>query len=108
MLSGHRYVDALAKTELLVDVRGRRIESLTDFREALVSVNPEALGYWKGRSLDALWDIIENRGFSNLLDSHDVLVVHADHSEFLSPENQVGAALLELFESATHARLELF
>ncbi|WP_344636809.1 hypothetical protein [Kitasatospora cystarginea] len=98
----------MARTELLVNVRGHRIESLMDFREALVSVNPEALGYWKGRSLDALWDIIENRGFSDLLDSHDVLVVRADRSEFLSPENRVGAVLLELFESATRARLELF
>ncbi|MGF1429643.1 barstar family protein [Kitasatospora sp. LaBMicrA B282] len=100
--------ESVGRTELLVDVRGRRVESLMEFREALVAVNHEALGYWQGRSLDALWDIIEHRGFSDLLDSHDVLVVRADRSEFLSAEHPVGKVVLRIFDDATHARLELF
>ncbi|GCD96814.1 barstar family protein [Embleya hyalina] len=93
--------------ELVLDVRGLRVATLMEFREALVAVNAEALGHWRGRSLDALWDIIENRGFSELLDCHDVLVVRVDREGFLSAENaDTRASLLDLFERATHARLE--
>ncbi|MFJ9611361.1 hypothetical protein ACIRS1_33985 [Kitasatospora sp. NPDC101176] len=97
----------MTQSELLVDIREYTVESLTDLRAALVAVNHEALHHWQGRSLDALWDIIENRGFSDLLDSHDVLVVRARRSAFLSPEHPLGRTLLELFHDATHARLEL-
>ncbi|MFJ2577368.1 hypothetical protein [Kitasatospora aureofaciens] len=97
----------MEKSELLVDVRDYDVESLTDFRTALVAVNHEALHHWQGRSLDALWDIIENRGFSDLLDSHDILAVRARRSAFLSDGHPVGRVLLKLFADATHARLEL-
>ncbi|WP_405017225.1 hypothetical protein OHV05_09165 [Kitasatospora sp. NBC_00070] len=94
-------------TELVVDVRGHRLESLADFRDAVAVAVPGALPTWQGRSLDALWDTIENRGISELIDSHDVLVVRADRRGLFSPGHPVGGGLVELLEEATRARLEL-
>jgi hypothetical protein len=98
----------VADSELVIDVRGHPIDSLADFRDAICAVQPEALARWQGRSLDALWDYIENRGMSELIDRYAVLVVRADRTGLLADGNPDGTGLLGVFADATRARLELF
>ncbi|MEU4623871.1 barstar family protein [Actinoplanes sp. NPDC023801] len=63
-------------TELVVDLRGTRIETIDDFWDAVSG--PCELPSWFGRNVDAWRDTIQARGISNLIDRHDTLVVHVD------------------------------
>ncbi|MFE6751342.1 hypothetical protein ACFVGM_36230 [Kitasatospora purpeofusca] len=98
----------MGRGELVVDVRGYRVECLEDFRDAIRAVEPRVLPRWQGRSLDALWDTIENRGVSDFLDAHEVLVVRADRAGLFAEGSPGGAGLCSVFADATRARLELF
>lgn len=63
-------------TELVVDLRGQRIETIDDFWDAVSG--PCELPPWFGRNVDAWRDTIQTRGISELIDRHDTLVVHVD------------------------------
>ncbi|MFI5530338.1 barstar family protein [Kitasatospora sp. NPDC051853] len=94
-------------SELVIDVRGFRIESAAEFADALRAVEPEALPGWRGRSLDALWDYIEHRGWSERIDRYQVLVVRAVRAGLFADGNRAGHDIAEVFGEATRARLEL-
>ncbi|MFC5239735.1 barstar family protein [Streptomyces atrovirens] len=64
------------ESELVVDLRGRPIETLDDFRDAVAG--PCGLPEWFGRNTEAWRDTIQTRGISEVIDSYDVLVVHVD------------------------------
>ncbi|MEV4283294.1 barstar family protein [Actinoplanes xinjiangensis] len=63
-------------TELIVDLRGKRIETLDDFWDAVSG--PCELPSWFGRNVEAWRDTIQTRGISSLIDRHDTLIVHVD------------------------------
>ncbi|MFD7258853.1 barstar family protein [Streptomyces sp. NPDC059874] len=86
----------MADKELMVDLRGRRIETLRDFFR--VVAEPCGLPEWHGRNLDAWSDTIHSRGISEVIDSHDLLVVHVDQQGLFNEGNQVGVALAEVFD----------
>ncbi|WP_103504835.1 MULTISPECIES: barstar family protein [Streptomyces] len=66
----------MSAPELVVDLRGRHIETLDDFWDAVSG--PCGLPTWFGRNLDAWADVIESRGISDEIDGHETLSVHVD------------------------------
>ncbi|MEU5689928.1 hypothetical protein DEJ48_39045 [Streptomyces venezuelae] len=86
----------MADIELVVDLRGRPIETLNDFWDAVAG--PCGLPEWFGRNLDAWSDTIHARGISNVIDSHDLLVVHVDQQGLFSEGRQAGHALAGVFD----------
>lgn len=52
------------------------METLNDFWDAVAE--PCGLPEWFGRNLDAWSDTVHARGISEVIDSHDPLVVHVD------------------------------
>ncbi|WP_281182436.1 barstar family protein [Nocardia miyunensis] len=83
-------------TALIVDLRGRLIETLDDFWDAVKE--PCGLPDWFGRNLDAWSDTIETRGISEVIDSHDVLVVHVDQRGLFDGHRQEAGILAGLFD----------
>ncbi|MEV4702238.1 barstar family protein [Actinoplanes sp. NPDC049316] len=81
--------------DLVVDLRGRRMETLDDFWDA-VSV-PCGLPAWFGRNIEAWRDTIQVRGISDLIDRHDAVVVHVDRVGLFSRRNREARALRETF-----------
>ncbi|MGW3135119.1 barstar family protein [Streptomyces sp. NPDC001139] len=73
------------QTELVVDLRGRAIATLDDFWDAVSE--PCGLPEWFGRNLHAWADTIETRGISEVIDRHDVLVVHVDKQGIFASKN---------------------
>jgi hypothetical protein len=73
------------KTELVVDLRGRSIETLDDFWDAVSG--PCGLPEWFGRNLDAWTDTIQARGISEVIDRYDVLVIHVDKQGIFASRN---------------------
>ncbi|QES52815.1 hypothetical protein DEJ50_32265 [Streptomyces venezuelae] len=82
-------------SELTVDLRGRRIETLKDFWDAVAG--PCGLPEWFGRNLDAWSDTIHARGISDVIDSYDVLVVHVDQRGLFGGDRQEGEILAGVF-----------
>jgi hypothetical protein len=62
--------------DLVVDLRGNRIDNLDDFWDAIAE--PCGLPTWFGRNVEAWRDTIQTRGISEVVDAHDVLIVHVD------------------------------
>ncbi|MBM2618497.1 barstar family protein [Actinoplanes sp. LDG1-06] len=62
--------------DLVVDLRGRPMETLDDFWDAVAG--PCGLPSWFGRNIDAWCDTIQTRGISDVIDSHGAVVVHVD------------------------------
>ncbi|MGC0328065.1 RNAse (barnase) inhibitor barstar [Streptomyces sp. SAI-170] len=88
----------MAKTtelELVVDLRGRPIETLDDFWDAVTE--PCGLPEWFGRNTDAWRDTIQTRGISEVIDSYDVLVVHVDKHGVFAARNREARALRRSF-----------
>ncbi len=81
--------------DLVVDLRGRTIETLDDFWDAVAE--PCALPAWFGRNVEAWRDTIQVRGISDLIDRHDVLVIHVDRAGLFSRKNREAKALREAF-----------
>ncbi|MGW1992077.1 barstar family protein [Embleya sp. NPDC001921] len=81
---------------LTVDLRGRRIETLKDFWDAVAE--PCGLPEWFGRNLDAWSDTIHARGISEVIDGYDVLVVHVDQRGLFEGGRQEGEALAGIFD----------
>lgn len=80
------------ESELVVDLRGRPIETLDDFWDALAEL-PE----WFGRNTEAWRDTIQTRGISDVIDSYDVLVVHVDERGVFAARNREARALRSAF-----------
>ncbi|WP_308015634.1 barstar family protein [Streptomyces huiliensis] len=83
-------------SELTVDLRGRRMETLDDFWDAVTG--PCSLPEWFGRNLNAWWDTINARGISQVIDSHDVLVVHVDQRGLFEGNREEAVILADLFD----------
>jgi hypothetical protein len=82
-------------TDLIVDLRGRRIETIDDFWDAVSG--PCGLPSWFGRNLDAWYDTIQTRGISTLIDSHDSLTIHVDRAGFFAHGDRETRALRQTF-----------
>ncbi|MFE1292251.1 barstar family protein [Streptomyces sp. NPDC058751] len=83
------------RTELVVDLRGRPIETLDDFWDALAE--PCGLPKWFGRNVEAWRDTIQTRGISDVIDSYDVLVVHVDKRGVFAARNREARHLRSTF-----------
>ncbi|MFE1441872.1 barstar family protein [Streptomyces sp. NPDC058739] len=83
------------ESELVVDLRGRSIETLEDFWEAVTE--PCGLPEWFGRNTDAWRDTIQTRGISEVIDSYDVLVVHVDRRGIFAARHREARALRSAF-----------
>ena len=88
--------------DLIVDLRGRRIETLDDFWDAVSG--PCGLPTWFGRNIDAWRDTIQVRGISEVVDRHDAVVVHVDRAGLFARRNRETRALREAF-AGRRARL---
>ncbi|MDX3458741.1 barstar family protein [Streptomyces sp. ME02-8801-2C] len=86
----------MTDSELIVDLRGRLIETLNDFWDAVSE--PCGLPEWFGRNLDAWSDTIETWGISEVIDSHDILIVHVDRRGLFSGLRQEGNVLVGVFD----------
>ncbi|MDN3250816.1 MULTISPECIES: barstar family protein [unclassified Streptomyces] len=90
------------ETELEVDLRGRSIETLDDFWDAVAE--PCGLPEWFGRNTEAWRDTIQTRGISDVIDSYDVLGVHVDKRGVFAARNREARALRSAF-SGRRSRL---
>ncbi|CAL9333714.1 hypothetical protein SUDANB9_00123 [Streptomyces sp. enrichment culture] len=88
-------VPTKTETELEVDLRGRSIETLDDFWDAVAE--PCGLPEWFGRNTEAWRDTIQTRGISDVIDSYDVLVVHVDKRGVFAAWNREARALRSAF-----------
>ncbi|MEU0168354.1 barstar family protein [Streptomyces iakyrus] len=86
----------MKNSELVVDLRGRLIETLDDFWEAVSK--PCGLPEWFGRNLDAWSDTIKTRGISEVIDRHDKLIVHVDQRGLFSGHRQEAKVLADVFD----------
>ncbi|MEH0418859.1 barstar family protein [Streptomyces sp. B21-083] len=86
----------MTDSELIVDLRGRLIETLDDFWDAVAE--PCGLPEWFGRNLDAWSDTIETRGISEVIDSHDILIVHVDQQGLFDGHRQDANILASIFD----------
>lgn len=86
----------MTNSELIVDLRGRLIETLNDFWDAVIK--PCGLPEWFGRNLHAWSDTIETRGISEVIDSHDTLVVHVDQQGLFDGNRPDGNVLASIFD----------
>lgn len=82
--------------KLVVDLRGRLIETLNDFWDAVSE--PCGLPEWFGRNLDAWSDTIETRGISEAIDSHDILIVHVDQRGLFDGNRREASVLVGTFD----------
>ncbi|MET7622209.1 barstar family protein [Streptomyces sp. NPDC005408] len=86
----------MTDSELIVDLRGRMIETLNDFWDAVSE--PCGLPNWFGRNLDAWADTIETRGISEVIDRHDILIVHVDQQGLFDGRRQEANVLAGIFD----------
>ncbi|MFF2041474.1 barstar family protein [Kitasatospora sp. NPDC058170] len=86
----------MTNSELVVDLRGRPVGSLDDFWDAVTG--PCGLPTWFGRNLDAWADTIGSRGISEVIDSHDLLVVHVDGRGLFAGNRPEARALADTFD----------
>ncbi|NKQ27302.1 barstar family protein [Streptomyces galbus] len=82
---------------MIVDLRGRPIETLDDFWDAVSG--PCGLPEWFGRNPDAWSDTVEARGISEVIDSHDVLIVHVDRRGLFAGHRREADVLAGIFDS---------
>lgn len=81
--------------DLVVDLRGRRIETLDDFWDAVSG--PCVLPAWFGRNIDAWRDTIQVRGISDVIDRHDAVVVHVDRAGLFARKDREARMLRQAF-----------
>lgn len=82
--------------DLVVDLRGVRIETMDDFWDAVAG--PCGLPRWFGRNLDAWSDTIHAGGISEVIDSHERLIIHVDRLGLFAEDSAQVAALRSTFE----------
>ncbi|MED7951882.1 MULTISPECIES: barstar family protein [unclassified Streptomyces] len=97
----------MTHSELIVNLRGRPIDSLDDFWDAVAG--PCGLPVWFGRNLDAWADTIDTRGISEVIDDHDLLTVHVDRQGLFAGGRREARALGATFDGernrlVVHAR----
>ncbi|WP_346156614.1 barstar family protein [Streptomyces tunisiensis] len=63
-----------------------------------VQSEPCGLPEWFGRNLDAWSDTIETRGISEVIDSHDILIVHVNQQGLFDGHRQDANALASIFD----------
>ncbi|MEU4062251.1 barstar family protein [Streptomyces wedmorensis] len=80
----------------MVDLCGRLIETLNDFWDAVSE--PCGLPQWFGRNLDAWSDTIGARGISEVIDSHDILIVHVDRRGLFDGHRREADVLADIFD----------
>ncbi|MFJ7773209.1 barstar family protein [Streptomyces sp. NPDC097107] len=83
------------QSELVVDLRGRSINTLDEFWDAVIV--PCGLPKWFGRNTDAWADAIQTRGISEVIDSYDALVVHVDNQGIFAARHREARALRRAF-----------
>lgn len=83
------------ESELVIDLRGRSIETLDDFWDAVTE--PCVLPQWFGRNTEAWRDTIQTRGISEVIDSYDVLAVHVDRQGVFAARDRDARALRSAF-----------
>ncbi|MGV9885050.1 barstar family protein [Streptomyces sp. NPDC003006] len=86
----------MADIEVVVNLRGRLIDTCSDFWD--VVAEPCGLPEWFAHNLDAWSDTIHGRGISDVVDSHDVLVVHVDQRGLFSEGKRAGQDLTRIFD----------
>ncbi|MBC2878603.1 MULTISPECIES: barstar family protein [Streptomyces] len=86
----------MTNSELTVDLRGRLMETLDDFWDAVAK--PCGLPEWFGRNLDAWADTIGTRGISEVIDRHDLLVVHVGRQGLFDGSRPEGDVLAGVFD----------
>ncbi|MFJ9696010.1 barstar family protein [Kitasatospora sp. NPDC101183] len=86
--------------ELRIDLRGHAMETLNDFWDAVAG--PCGLPEWFGRNLDAWSDTIETRGISEVIDSHDTLVIHVDRQGLFDGSRREAQVLADTFDGQTN------
>ncbi|WP_308369800.1 barstar family protein [Streptomyces sp. McG3] len=80
----------------MLDLRGRRIETLDEFWDAVAG--PCGLPDWFGRNLDAWADTIHGRGISDVIDRHSTLSVHVGRTGMFAVNGPDARALGEVFD----------
>jgi Barstar (barnase inhibitor) len=76
----------VSRVALVVDLRGRSIETIDDFWDAIAG--PAGLPSWFGRNIEAWRDTIYVGGISEVLDSHGGgIIVHVDRTGFFTKKN---------------------
>lgn len=83
------------ESELVVDLRGRSIETLADFWDAVAE--PCGLPEWFGRNTEAWRDTIRTRGISDVIDNYEVLVLHVDKQGIFAARNREASELRSAF-----------
>ncbi|MEU0687530.1 barstar family protein [Streptomyces uncialis] len=86
----------MTDNELVVDLRGQPIETLEDFWDAVAG--PCGLPVWFGRNLDAWADTIHTGGISDVIDRHDVLIVHVEQRGLFTGQHPDGHSLADVFD----------
>ncbi|MFI8770529.1 barstar family protein [Streptomyces sp. R-07] len=86
----------MTDSELIIDLRGRLIETLDDFWDAVSE--PCGLPEWFGRNLDAWSDTIQTRGISEVIDMYDILIVHVDQLGLFNGHRQEANILAGIFD----------
>ncbi|MFJ9111957.1 barstar family protein [Streptomyces sp. NPDC102283] len=86
----------MTESELVIDLCGRRIETLDDFWDAVAV--PCGLPAWFGRNLDAWADTIHGRGISDVIDRHSTLSVHVDRTGMFAANGPDARALGQVFD----------
>ncbi|MDN3020354.1 barstar family protein [Streptomyces sp. S.PB5] len=71
--------------ELVVDLRGRPIDTLDDFFDAITE--PCGLPDWFVRNTYALADTLQNGGIVETIDSYDLIVFHVDKRGIFAQNN---------------------
>ena len=84
-----------AMTELVVDLRGKPMENLDDFWDAVSG--PCGLPDWFGRNTEAWRDTIQTRGISKVIDHCDVLAIHVDRQGIFAGSSRDVRALRRAF-----------
>jgi hypothetical protein len=62
------------------------METIDDFWDAVAG--PAGLPSWFGRNVEAWRDTIQTRGISEVIDSHDAIIVHVDRAGFFAKKNR--------------------
>ncbi|MEU6490749.1 hypothetical protein ABZ890_10200 [Streptomyces sp. NPDC046984] len=83
------------ESERVVDLRGRPVETLDDFWDAVTE--PCGLPEGFGRTTEAWRDTIQTRGIFEVIDSYDVLVVHVDKRGVFAARTREPRALRSAF-----------
>ncbi|WP_250085692.1 barstar family protein [Streptomyces sp. AS02] len=78
-----------------MDLRGRSFDTLDDFWDALAG--PLGLPGEFGRNTEALRDTFQVGGVSEVVDHHDVVVVHVDKRGVLTSRDREVRALRRAF-----------